>query len=329
MIDIIQVGLGPIGLGVVRSVASRRDARIVAAIDPSPAVQSKGWAGLIPEGPSPGVCIDTAPDPRLLTQGRIAVVATASSLQTLEVHARPFLEAGLPVVSSCEELANPWQTDPERASRLDDLSKRHDVAIVGAGVNPGFLMDYWPLAASAVCSRVNSIHVERFQDAANRRLPFQQKIGAGKSKDDFDQLVAQGLIRHVGLTESMHAIAAGLGWELTRTEDVVECAVAERDVCSAELSVPKGAAAGVYQHGHGYVADQEVITLTFRATIGEKRDFDRVTIKGEPSLTVEIPGGVPGDAATCNILVNAASVIARARPGLRTMTEIPTPSCCR
>jgi 4-hydroxy-tetrahydrodipicolinate reductase len=147
--------------------------------------------------------------------------------------------------------------------------------------------------------------------------------------EEFAVRVTQRDIRHVGLTESMQFLASGLGWNLDRTEDVVECVIATADVESPHICVRRGEASGVYQHGHGYVGDREVITMEFRASIGEPTIVDRVAIQGEPSTTIEIPGGVQGDTATCNVLVNTAAVLPRAIPGLRTMAELPTPSCSR
>ena len=40
-------------------------------------------------------------------------------------------------------------------------------------------MDALPIALTGVCESVTAIEVDRVQDASIRRLPFQQKIGAG------------------------------------------------------------------------------------------------------------------------------------------------------
>ena len=41
-------------------------------------------------------------------------------------------------------------------------------------------------------------------------------------------------------------------------------------------------ACGVHQVGRGFVGDGEVITLTFRAAVGERESYDQVQIEGEP-----------------------------------------------
>ena len=62
----------------------------------------------------------------------------------------------------------------------------------------------------------------RVQDARIRRLPFQQKIGAGLTTEQFQKKVDDGSVRHVGLTESIAMIADALGWTLDRITDDVQ-----------------------------------------------------------------------------------------------------------
>src|SRR5205823_9001676 len=118
----------------------------------------------------------------------------------------------LPVVSTTEELAYPAARNRRLARQLDAMAQKAKVAVLGSGVNPGFAMDALPIALTAVCERVDRIEVQRVQDARIRRLPFQQKIGAGLTKKQFEQKLASGTVRHVGFTESIQMIADALGW---------------------------------------------------------------------------------------------------------------------
>ena len=101
-------------------------------------------------------------------------------------------------------------------------AKKAKVAVLGTGVNPGFAMDALPIALTAVCERVDRIQVSRVQDARMRRLPFQQKIGAGLTTEQFQKKVDEGVVRHVGMTESIAMIADALGWTLDRITDDVQ-----------------------------------------------------------------------------------------------------------
>ena len=50
---------------------------------------------------------------------------------------------------------------------------------------------------------------------------------------------------------------------------------------------------------------------------------DVVEIDGQPKIKSIIPGGINGDVATCAIAVNAIGSIVSAKPGLRTMADMP------
>jgi 4-hydroxy-tetrahydrodipicolinate reductase len=183
-------------------------------------------------------------------------------------------------------------------------------------------MDFLPLVMTSICRDVKKVTVERIQDAQYRRLPFQEKIGAGLSVQEFERRVREGSLKHVGLTESMHLLAARLGWALDRTEDVVDPVLADKPVVTENRTIEPGKALGVNQIGRGYLDSDEVITLVFRASIGEPEPRDRIVIHGNPDIDMVINKGVNGDTATCAIIVNAIPVVIRSQPGLRTMADI-------
>ena len=80
---------------------------------------------------------------------------------------------------------------------------------------------------------------------------------------------------------------------------------------------------GVYQTGRGFVGETEVITLTFRAAVGEPESYEQIEIEGDPPLKSRIAGGINGDTATCAITLNTIPSIQKAAPGLKTMADIP------
>ena len=88
----------------------------------------------------------------------------------------------MPIVTTTEEAAYPSRANRRLATRIDEAARKAKVAVLGTGVNPGFTMDALPIALTAVCERVDRIEVLRVQDARIRRLPFQQKIGAGLTR---------------------------------------------------------------------------------------------------------------------------------------------------
>lgn len=323
MINVVQVGLGPLGQKIVRFMIERGSINIIGAVDPAPDKVGKDLGDLCGIGK---LGITVSKDVKSALDGKkvdAAVLSTVSSLEKIEAQIAELAEVGLNIVSTCEELSFPWKTGPEISRRIDEVCKANGVACLGTGVNPGYLMDFLPTALTAVCQRVDKIKVSRIQDASIRRIPFQQKIGAGLTLEQFDEKVKAGTLRHVGLTESMHMIAHRMGWKLDNETESLHPIIAETDIDTGYTPIKAGMARGVEQIGRGFVNGEEVITLAFRAGVGEPESYDRVEISGEPNIDSIIAGGVNGDIATCAIIINALRSIISARPGLRTMADIP------
>ena len=324
MVNIIQVGLGPLGQKVVRYALERGTIRIVGAVDPAPDKAGQDLGALCGIKKQTNVVVRSNLDAAMKgVMASVAVLTTVSSLKRLEPQVVELARAGLHIVSTCEELSFPWTAQTPIAKRLDAVCRRYGVACVGTGVNPGYLMDFLPCILTAVCQRVDHIRIARFQDASPRRIPFQQKIGAGLTRAQFQAKVRTGTLRHVGLTESMHMIARHLGWTLDRTTESLDPIIADREIRSGYKPIRRGQACGVEQIGRATCKGREVLRLHFRAAVGASESFDRVEIVGEPSFTTMIPGGVNGDIASCAITINAIRSIVKAAPGLRTMIDLP------
>ncbi|MFH1024389.1 MAG: dihydrodipicolinate reductase [Planctomycetota bacterium] len=322
-ISVVQIGLGPLGRKIAKFLAERPVFRIVGAVDTDPSLAGK-TLGDLAEVKRLAVPV-RASLKEALTGGKpdAVILTTVSDMARIVPQLEAILEFNLPVVSTCEELSFPWKTSPDLAARVDAAARRAGVAVLGTGVNPGYLMDTLPVCLTAVCQKVEAVRVSRIQDASVRRIPFQRKIGAGMSLDAFEAKRRTGTLRHVGLTESMHLIAARMGWTLDRTEDVLTPVVTKTRIVTEAMTIEAGQAAGVQQIGRGFAGGVERITLTFRAAIGEPHPEDAVEIAGTPPIRSVIPGGVNGDIATCAITLNAIPRILEATPGLKTMIDVP------
>ncbi len=221
-IRVIHFGLGPIGAGIVQQIASRKGFQIVGAVDIDPGKAGRDLGDVVGLGRRLRVKV-SADAVRALKSSRpdVAVLCTSSSLAKVMPAIETILRARVPIVSTTEELSYPYRSRRRLAARIDALAKKAKVAVLGTGVNPGFAMDALPLMLTGVSERVDSIRVDRVQDARIRRLPFQQKIGAGLTPREFQEKVEAGTVRHVGLTESISMIADGLGWKLNRITDEI------------------------------------------------------------------------------------------------------------
>jgi 4-hydroxy-tetrahydrodipicolinate reductase len=330
MIRVMHVGLGPIGALVARQIASRKGFRIVGAVDVDPAKAGRDAGDVIEAGRTLRVRVtDDIGRTIRATKPDIAVLCTSSSLEKVLPQFEEVLKCRVPIVTTTEEAAYPAPRNRRIAARIDALAKKAKVAVLGTGVNPGFTMDALPIALTAVCERVDRIEVRRVQDARIRRLPFQQKIGAGLTREQFAKQVELGTVRHVGFTESIQMIGDAVGWKLDRIADDVAPKIADQAVASDLLSVDAGQVCGVIQTGVGYVKGAPLISLRLEAYLGAPESYDSVLIEGSPRIHSTIAGGVHGDIATASITVNSIPAVLSAAPGLRTMRDMRLPSFFR
>ena len=322
-IKIVQIGMGPLGLKITGYIFERKNLKIAGAVDKDPSLVGKDLGTLCS---IPGLHLSISDSLEDLVKNEkpdVAVLTTVSGLEKITPQIEEIVSFGLNVVTTCEELSYPWKTGPILAKRIDEAAKKNNVSVLSTGVNPGFLMDFFPVAVSGICRKINSIKVSRIQNAAFRRIPFQNKIGTGLSLSEFEAKKQKGTLRHVGLTESMHMIGSRMGWDIDRTEDILTPVVADKRIQTENMTIEPGFAAGVQQIGKGFEKGKEKITMVFRASIGEPASQDTIEIFGEPDIVSTIKGGVNGDIATCAIITNALKQIFSAEPGLRTMIDLP------
>ncbi len=322
-IKVVICGVGPIGARIAEFIKDRSSLEITGAIDIAPDKAGRDLGEFIAAGKKTGVLIEKSAE-KVLSRKKVdvLVLTTMSSLAKIKDPLLEILSYGVNVVSTCEELSYPWITAPATAREIDDAAKKNGVSVLSTGVNPGFLMDFLPLVMTGVCRDIEKITVERIQNAANRRIPFQQKVGIGITVEEFHKRVAAGTLRHVGLTESIHMISARMGWKIDKTSDTIEPVIADEDITVNGKLIKKGLVLGVKQTGLGISNGRELVTLRFKAAAGVSDSYDRIIIKGIPEIDSTIKNGVNGDIATCAIITNAIPVVLRAAPGLRTMADI-------
>jgi len=323
-VRVVQYGLGPIGCRLARLMASRSDLELVGFIDVDPTKVGKDAAEIVEAGECAGITISDDPG-KIFAAAKPSIVvhATGSHLPQVKDQFLDILGAGLSVVSTCEELAYPKAQHPRIGDELDRAAKAGGATILGTGVNPGYVMDTLPIVMSAPCEEIRKVKVRRIQDAALRRLPFQLKIGAGLTIEEYQARVERGTVRHVGLKESMFMIADALGWELDDYTETLEPIVADRVLRSPFLEVEPGRVAGTRQEARGLINGEEVITHYMAMSIEGESAGDFVSIEGVPNVEMAIQGGTHGDIATAAIAVNSIPRVLAHAPGLVTMKDLP------
>ncbi|MHA2006357.1 MAG: NAD(P)H-dependent amine dehydrogenase family protein [Promethearchaeota archaeon] len=327
--DVIQVGLGPMGVILVKLILKRKNLKLKGIVDIDPQLIGKKLNTLLNIEDELDLVIESNLK-SVLSKHKVdaVIIATSSSLEKVAPLIKSAVQSGSNVISICEELSYPFQNYANLSKELNTLAKLKDVTIVGTGINPGYLMDLLPIVITAPCQSVNSIKVTRMMNSAKRRVPFQKKIGTGLSVEEFQRKIREKEITgHVGLTQSIQMIVAAIGIEYDEIIELPpkEILVDEDLKTSYGELVPKGYVRGLQSKAFARKEGKEVITLDFVAYAGDHEEYDRIVIDGVPRIEQKIIGGVHGDLGTSAMVANLIPKVIEARPGLLTMKDLPVP----
>jgi len=330
-VRVVLFGVGAVGSRIAKFLLEKEGIEIVGAIDIATDKVGKDLGKVLGVKERLGIMVSDDADAVLSeAEADVMLHTTTSFLRQVYPQIAKALEHGVNVVSTCEELSYPYVIEASLARRLDELARRKGVTVLGTGVNPGFVMDTVPITLTGACQKVNAIKVTRSLDAANRRVPFQKKIGAGLTPQEVKQkLEKKEITAHVGLEQSMHLIASALGWELDEIEvaPVKPVISKERVVSKVEggVTVEPGQVAGLKQSGWAVKDGKRVITLEMHAYMGAE-EYELYSIDGVPPINMKNTPCMHGDLSTVAVIVNSIPKVINAPPGLVTMKDLPIPS---
>jgi 4-hydroxy-tetrahydrodipicolinate reductase len=323
-IRVVHYGLGAIGSSIAQLTSTQRGLQVVGGIDCDPAKVGRDLGELIGlDHPLGAVIADDANMVLEHTRPDVVIVATTSLFNKVYPQVLTCIRARANVISTCEELVYPYAKSPEPSAKINSLARLSGVTVLGAGANPGFVMDLLPLLLTAPCVDIRRIAVTRVVDATNRRASLQQRIGAGLTLDEFHEHVARGAVRHVGLIESVYMIAAGLGWQLHHVTETIEPVIADGWVDTPSMTIAPGQIAGVRQVAQGWLHGRDAITLTWQTAVGIPDTHDAIRVDGTPPVDLVIRNGLHGDQAAAALILHAIPRVLAAPPGLTTVLELP------
>ncbi len=321
-IPVILLGLGPIGQTIGKAVADEGQLQAVAAIDIDPNILGRQVAEVC-DADLPEIVVVDSLAATNIPAGAVVLQATGSRLDALSNQLLAAITRGYHVVSTCEELAWPWDDHPTLAGEINRVAHAHQVTVLGVGVNPGFVMDTLPVLLSRAAGDLEAVHVKRIVDVAARRLPLQRKMGVGMEPARVKELLEHERIGHVGLRNSVQMLAAGLGWHI----DVID--VDSRPIIATEPTetglgmIKPGKVIGIRQRAMGMSRGlpRLILELVMEAH-AEGGTRDEILIDGAQSLRLRLDG-LQGDLATAILVVNQALHIRNLPPGLQTMLSVP------
>lgn len=318
------VGLGPIGIEVGKALADRDSVEVIGAADPAADKARRALGDVLGNGSGGPVIDASAADLYARSAGDrrktdVVVLCTGSRLQSVTSQIEQAVDAGMHVVSTCEELSYPELKQSALGRRIDERAKANGVAVLGTGVNPGLVMDRLALAVASACVRIEQVRVTRVVDAAKRRGPLRAKVGAGLSREEFLQGVTEKKLGHVGLSESAAMIALGLGLPIDDITETIEPVIAARETDG----IAAGRVLGLHQIALVQVGDERRVILDLTMAVGVEDAADSIEVDGDPPVRLRVAGGFHGDRATVGCVINAIPFVIDALPGLHTVVTLP------
>ncbi|MFW9907456.1 MAG: dihydrodipicolinate reductase [Candidatus Thorarchaeota archaeon] len=329
--SVLQIGFGSLGRHIAEAILNRDNLQLIALIDADPSLLGRSVNEFLSKPTESSVTIQGDLEKALSILGKnppdVAVVATASSLETVFPTITSCLKHGMDVISICEQLSYPYKKQPGLSSELHRIATEAGKAVLGTGINPGYLMDLLPIVLTAPCQSVDSIHVTRHMNSSRRRPSFQKKIGTGMAKEEFRKKIDEGQITgHVGLVESIQMIEKALQLHLEEIKELPpEAVIAKKTITNSFTTIKKGDVLGLKSTGVGVRAGKEIVRLDFLAYAEAAPEYDEVVIEGHPSIHQRIEGGVQGDQGTIGMIINLIPLMSNLSPGLKTMIDIPVP----
>ncbi|MBD3924223.1 Gfo/Idh/MocA family oxidoreductase [Nocardioides cavernae] len=323
-------GLGSIGKAAARLLIDHRSGYdLVAAITKDAKDQGRPLGEVAGSRTAHDLVVGSETEEVLAAQPDVVLVMTGSFLRDTADLVQQFAEAGVSVISPCEELAFPFTRDADLAAQLDKVASASGATVLGTGVNPGFIFDTFLATASGCSWDVASIRGRRVVDVIGFGENIHRRLGIGYTPEEFDAGHADGSIAgHVGFPESIQIVAERLGITLDGpVEETFEAMVAETNAPSGYGGVPAGRTEGFVQRATGRVGGEPKIEfeliLHLRPQASGLEPADTFEIEGEHPVRVQLSPGMDAIPATSAQIVNSIPGVLGAGPGVKTVKDIP------
>ncbi len=330
-IKVIIWGFGAMGKGMGDMLMQKKGVEIVGVCDMNPAIVGKNIYALLGVPSEKEVKITSDIDSLLKhTKADVCLIATDSFIKATFDKIIKVLEHKINVISTAEEMAYPMAQEPELSKEMDRVAKENQVTVLGTGINPGFIMDLLVVALSGTMKQVDFVEAKRVNSLSPFGPAVMHEQGVGITMETYEKRVADGsLAGHVGFLESVSMIAHALGVKLDDFKQQMKPIVTSIDRKSPYGEAKKGCLAGINMTGQGYINEKVFINMIHPQQIEPEMEGthtgDYITLKGVPNINMSINPEIDGGIGTIAMCVNMIPHVINARPGLKTMIDLPVP----
>jgi len=323
-------GFGAMGAGMANMLNKKSGVDIVGVCDLHPERMGKSVAAIL--GINKWKDIIVSDDIHEVLQGEVdlCLLATDSFTKGAYDKLKLILEKGINVITTAEEMAYPKAGQPELTKSLNDIAKANGVTVLGTGINPGMIMDLLVVCLTGCMEEVEHVEAKRVNSLSPFGKTVMEEQGVGLSVDEYDKRVSEhDLAGHVGFKESINMIADAIGWKVDKFEQQMTPILTSVDRKSPYGFAAAGHVAGINMTGQGHVDGQVKIDMIHPQQIEPEMEGthtgDYISLKGNPEVNMAITPEVDGGIGTIAMCVNMIPHVINAKPGLKTMIDLPVP----
>ncbi len=331
-IKILIWGFGAMGKGMAEMLLTKTGVEISGICDINPSVVGKNFLDVLNIKSNHKEVLISNDIDKLLeeTETDLVLLCTDSFTSKAFPKIKKIVNKQINVISTAEEMAYPYVNEPELSKEMDLLAKRNNVTILGTGINPGFIMDLLVIALTGTMSSVDSVEAKRVNSLSPFGKTVMDEQGVGITLSEYEKrLKNNDLAGHVGFKESIYMIADALGFKLDDFKQQMSPIITNIDRKSMYGEARKGNLAGIDMRGQGFINDKPVINMIHPQQIEPEmagiNTGDYITIKGNPNINMAINPEISGGVGTIAMCVNMIPHVINAKPGLKTMIDLPVP----
>lgn len=328
-IRVIQVGAGATGKATVRYL-TERGCEVVACVD---AYCHEGEdIGVLAGIGSLGITVEKDLAAALeRTRPDIATVCTVSELHRVYPLLKTIVEHGVNVVTLAEEAFFPRAVDSKLTDDLDTLAKKHQVTVLGTGMQDLF----WQSLSLVLAGGVHKIRAIR---GANRAVgdgswgkTNADAVYAGWTVEEYEaaqkQSAREGELEQRSIFGvALHSMAEEMGLHVKSLRPWHTPIISTWDHYIPEIDrmIPKGYICGI-EEGCELETEEGIIlsgVLYDQYTNPGDTAMNRWDIEGEPNISLVIED-VRGDVTPFSILTTRVPDVMNAEPGFLTCKDMP------
>jgi len=316
-IKVIQFGLGAVGKGVTKALAERKGVEIVGALEIAKDKVGKDLGEVAGIGRQLGVIVTDDAD-SLFSETYADVVIHTTTYSTLHELYREItkpVEQGMNIITSSVEGCLPYFADPEVATKLEQLVRKHGVTYFGSGDSTAH--DRLVITLIEQCTEVHKVEFTEHGNVKGYSEAAKRTYGIGLTPKEYQRQIEEGsIVRLPTPKQRLAMISDRLGWQLDEIRERIEPFLGEDRRIAGMTLIWEG------------IKDGEVKIEHKTEALPEPKRFCKIIIEGTPSINAVIHCVARDKATTVGPLVNAIPYVINAPPGIIRAFDLPLSPYC-